>query len=89
MHSAIGFNLWFSLCGYLVALVFASTTAEQGLLGSIPGSGNVLLGFSISSSHEIRICARLMAIRSLPVTWELEHNWQTVSVLLGTPLSNP
>ena len=32
---------------FLVGLVAASATAEQGVLGSIPGSDKVLLGFSI------------------------------------------
>ena len=50
----------------------ASATAEQEALGSIPGSGKVLLEFSnqefLGSSHGVGICARLMAVDSPPVT---------------------
>ena len=34
-------------CDCLVVLVVANATAEQGVLGSIPRSDKVLLGFSI------------------------------------------
>ena len=63
-----------------VGVVVASTTAEQGVLGSIPGSDKVLLGFSSRDfSITIWICAQLMAIGSPPITWDLKkHNWRNV-----------
>ena len=59
----------------LVGVVVASATAEQGVLGSIPVSDKVLLGFPsgfLSNSHGVWICARLMAIDSPPITWDLK-----------------
>ena len=38
--------------GPLIGLVTASVTAEQEVLGSIPGSDKVLLGFSIRNFLE-------------------------------------
>ena len=72
---------------FLNSPVVASSTAEQGVLGSIPGSGKVLLGFSIRnfsvpSSHRAWIFVRLMAIGSLPLTWDLKDNWCNVGVQL-------
>ena len=55
----------------------ASATAEQGVLGSIPGSDKVLLSVY---SHGVWICAQLMAIGSPPFS---------LGVLVGTPLPNP
>ena len=60
----------------LVGLAIASSTAEQEVLGSIPGSDKVL-GFSIRkflrSNHGVWIYTQLMAIGSAPITWDLKN----------------
>ena len=74
-------------------LVGASATAEQEVVGSIPGSDKVLLGFFIkkilSNSRGVWIYALLMAIGSPSITRDLNQNWRNVGVLSVTPLPNP
>ena len=56
----------------LVGLAVASATAEQGVLGSIQSViGFFHQGF-LSNIHGVWMCARLMAIGSPPITWDLE-----------------
>ena len=65
----IGIASYYSFTRGSVGLVVASTTVEQRVLGSIPGSDKVLLDFQIrdfSNSHGVWICAWLMAVGSPP-----------------------
>ena len=52
----------------------------------------MLLGFSMKFSvaaiSGVRICARLMAIGSLSIIWDLKHTGEPW-VYNGTPLPNP
>ena len=62
---------------YLFGLVDASTTTEQEVLSSIPGSGNVIRFFnqeSLNSSQRVWICGRLMAIGPPSISWGLPQN---------------
>ena len=62
---------WFKamLPGSLFEVV--SETAEQEVMGSIPGW--VLLGFpSELPSHGVWICARFMSTSSPTITWDLK-----------------
>ena len=55
------------------------------------GRAKSVIGFFyeiLSSSSELGICARLMAIGSPPITWDLKHTGEPW-VYIGTPLPNP
>ena len=62
------FRYFYLIFNCLLGLIVASTTPEQEVLGAIPGSDKVILGFSLleflSGSHGVWISARLMAIDS-------------------------
>ena len=71
----------------LVGRVVASATAEHKVLSSIPESGKLMLGFPIRNVSVVAgICARLMAIGSPPITWDLNITGEIwVYYKLGTP----
>ena len=73
----------------LVSLVVLSATAALEVLGVIPRSSKLLLGFSMKFSVlGVRICARFMTIGLPPITCDLKHTGE-LWVYIGTLLSNP
>ena len=61
------------------------------MLVSFPGSGKVLLDFSIRnySVAFMESGSRLVWSGESPsIAWGLKHNWRNVGVLQGTPLPN-
>ena len=66
---------FYNCLDHLVGQLVASATAEQEVLGAIPGSGKVLLGFlSVMSQWQSR---------------SLDPVYGNVGVSLSTPLPNP
>ena len=74
----IYYNFFFvKINNCIVCLVVKIATAEKVVLGSIPGLDKVLInGFfhqeCLSNTHEVCICAQLMAIGSPLITWNLK-----------------